>query len=105
MNDPLKIIKKLRKKEKKANFYPLLELKQFLTYRLNGGHDCGYDEHGGERDHDPIGEVVDGKVEGEITNSDQNKSLEQIGMILTAQESISLTDAHKQMAEKMLRLC
>jgi len=45
---------------------------------LNGGHDGGDDEHGGERDHDPIGKVVDGKVEGEITNSDQYESLEQI---------------------------
>ena len=41
-----------------------------MQYRLNGRHDGGNDEHGGERDHDPIGEVIDGKVEGEITNSD-----------------------------------
>ncbi len=52
--------------------------RQPLGYRLNGGHDGGNDEHGGERDHDSIGEVVDGKVEGEITNSDQYESLEHI---------------------------
>ena len=46
-----------------------------MQYRLNGRHDGGNDEHGGERDHDTIGEVVHREVEGEIANANQYKSL------------------------------
>ena len=40
-----------------------------MQYRLNGRHDGGNDEHGGERDHDAIGEVVHREVEGEIADT------------------------------------
>ncbi len=46
-----------------------------MQYRLNGRHDGGDDEHGGERDHDAIGEVVHREVEGEIAHANQYKSL------------------------------
>jgi hypothetical protein len=48
---------------------------KYVQYRLNGRHDGGNDEHGGERDHDTIGEVVHREVEGEIANANQYKSL------------------------------
>ena len=48
---------------------------KYVQYRLNGRHDGGDDEHGGERDHHTISEVVHREVEGEIANANQYKSL------------------------------
>ena len=46
------------------------------THRLHSGHDGGHDEHRGEDDHDPVGEVVNVEVEGDPAAHHQEYSLE-----------------------------
>ena len=47
------------------------------THRLNAGHDGGHDEHGGQRDHDPVGEVVHVEEEGHVAHVDQDEGLQE----------------------------
>ena len=44
---------------------------------MNGGGDSRYDEQRGERDHDAVGEVVDGEEEGEGSDGDEQEGLQE----------------------------
>ena len=47
-----------------------------VTHLLYGAHDGGHNEHDGERDHDPVGEVVHPEEEGEEADRDEDQRLE-----------------------------
>ena len=44
---------------------------------MNRGCDGRYDEQRGERDHDAVGEVVDGEEEGEGSDGDEQEGLQE----------------------------
>ena len=52
------------------------ELPVLGAHRLHSGDDGGDDEHGGEDDHDPVGEVVDVEVERDPAAHHQQDGLE-----------------------------
>ena len=47
------------------------------AYALDGGRNCGHDEHGGENDHNSIGEVVDVEVVGEVPHAHEDEGLQE----------------------------
>ena len=48
-----------------------------VTHLLYGAHDGCHDEHDGERDHDPVGEVVDVEVERHVADAHEDEGLEE----------------------------
>ena len=72
--------KKYTSAQKTMNYW--LTRKTFFVlistfYLLNRGHDGGDDKHDGERDHDPIGEVVDPEEKAEVSDGDEDERLEE----------------------------